>query len=429
MNKMIKTLTYSLIFALTMHGCSSDSDDGTSSNNDGQDMVVANYEFLNADGSNSVFYTGQTVRNLIINDIKGYVTSDPTILESMYDNDEANQARSLTDAENWSVATYGDISSSDPKGKIAGKQDGSPDDYVYGFNATPDQLMTAWMADAADGIHTSEGHDIPNMIQKLLIGTVSYYQGTSVYAAGILDQTNDPYTSAPDGITCTIREHKWDESFGYFGASRNYNELSIAEIKDGGNDYNGDSVIDPGSEWCNGNGVNAAKRDSDNNSEDFVNTIYDAYWTARYLISNAGTDAEIAAQRDIVVHTWEKLMAANTIHYIIDTQVKLDALIADNPAHTAETCFSGAENVTSGPCYDYAKYWSEMRAYAIGLQYNSDSQIPSSTLNSVYDAMGTAPLWPGDDGANVEAYKTALQAAASDLVSALGLSANVLTEW
>ena len=52
-------------------------------------------------------------------------------------------------------------------------------------------------------------------------------------------------------------------------------------------------------------------------------------------------------------------------------------------------------------CQDYAKHWSEMRGFAVGLHYNRYKLISDTDLASVYDLMGAAPVWIGDEGADV----------------------------
>ena len=130
MKKMLQTIIYVLALSVVFQACSSDSDSSTDSSDDGgsNDMMApTTYEFYDADENSTVVYSGQVVRNLIITDIKGLVSSDPSLLVGMYENTEANQARTITSGTgSFPVvqSTYGDISGSNLNGKIAATGDG-----------------------------------------------------------------------------------------------------------------------------------------------------------------------------------------------------------------------------------------------------------------------------------------------------------------
>ena len=139
-------------------------------------------DFENDFGQSTVSYTGQVVRNLIINDIK---SADASIMMSMYENDASNQLREIAAlADEATVqSTYGEISSSNLSGKIA-KTDGcliTAGCDVEGYGMDPDQLVQAWFNAAAAGDYSADGLDVRQMIQKLLIGTVSYYQQLQIW--------------------------------------------------------------------------------------------------------------------------------------------------------------------------------------------------------------------------------------------------------
>lgn len=431
MKKMLQTVVYVLALSVLFQACSSDSDSSTDSSNDGGNndmMAPTTYEFYDADENSTVVYSGQVVRNLIITDIKGLVSSDPSLLVGMYENTEANQARTITSGTGSFPAvqsTYGDISGSNLNGKIASTGDGYgiDDCTVAGYGMEPDVLVRAWMDAASSGPYSSDGIDIGQMLQKSLMGLVSYYQGTSKYLGVVLDQDN----TGPDGDNYyTKREHYWDESFGYFGASADYLNRTDAEIKSTVyNDSNGDGSIDFLSENCTGLSINAAKRDDgSSNMYDFTGTIMSAYLEGRHLISTGGSDADVAAQRTIIVNAWEKLLAANAIHYINDTVGDIGDGSAWAGTETA-ACTADTEL-----CQDYTKHWSEMRGFAVGLQYNRYKLISDTDLASVYTLMGAAPVWIGTAGAEATLqFKADLLAARDILQSAYGFDADVVANW
>ena len=427
MNKMLLRFTCSLAMSVLFFACSSD-DDSTGSGTV-VDSAPDVYEFYDVDGNSTVVYSGQVVRNVLITDIKALANStDASLLEGMYTNSEANQSRAITSLSDQSTVqtTYGDISGSNLNGKIAKVADdyGVADETVYGYNMEPDALMSTWFSAAASGSYNSDGLDIGQMIQKGLMGMVSYYQGTSKYLGVVLEQDN----SGPDGDNYyTKMEHYWDESFGYFGASADYLSRTDAEIKASTYfDTDNDGSIDFLSENCTGISINAAKRDDgSSNYYDFTGTIMSAYLEGRYLISTGGSESDIIAQREIIVNNWEMLLAANTIHYINDTMGD----IGDGSGW--EVTWDASCTSTETKCSNYSKHYSEMRAFAMGLQYNRYKLISDSDLNQVYDLMRVAPEFPETTGdlSGMLSYMADLQVARDILEAAYGFDSSVVANW
>ena len=421
MKKMLQTMICMLALTIVFQACSSSTDDEGS-----ELMAPTTYEFFDAENNSTVAYTGQVVRNLLITDIKSLVSEDPSLLVGMYDNTEANQARTIASASGLSTVqtTYGDISDADLDGKIAETGDGYgiDDCTVAGYDMEPDALVRAWMDAAASGPYSADGVDIAQMIQKSLMGVVSYYQGTSKYLGLLFDKDN----TTPGDNFYTDREHYWDESFGYFGASKDYLNRTDAEIKSSAsNDSNNDGDIDFLSEFCTGISINAAKRDDgSSNMYDFTGTIMGAYLEGRHLISTGGSDAEVGAQRTIIVNNWEKLLAANAIHYINDTVGDINGGAGWEGTETA-SCTADTEL-----CQDYTKHWSEMRGFALGLHYNRYKLISDADLASVYNLMGSAPVWIGTAGAEATLqFEADLLAARDILQTAYGFDADVVAGW
>ena len=384
MKKMLQTMMCVITLIIVFQACSSSTDEAGS-----ELMAPTTYEFFDAENNSTVVYSGQVVRNLLITDIKSLVSADPSLLVGMYENTEANRLRSIASASGLSTvqATYGDVSSSNLNGKIATTGDGYgiDDCTVSGYSMEPDALVRAWMDAAASGSYSSDGVDIGQMLQKSLMGLVSYYQGTSKYLGLIFDKDN----TTPGESFYTDREHYWDESFGYFGASKDYLNRTDAEIRSSAsNDSNADGEIDFLSEFSSGISINAAKRDDgSSNMYDFTSTIMGAYLEGRYLISTGGSDAEVGAQRTIIVNNWEKLLAANAIHYINDTVGDINGGTGWTGNETA-SCTADTQL-----CQDYTKHWSEMRGFALGLHYNRYKLISETDLASVYNLMGASPVW------------------------------------
>tara|TARA_B100002051_G_scaffold187426_2_gene177485 strand:- start:23888 stop:25207 length:1320 start_codon:yes stop_codon:yes gene_type:complete len=439
MNKMIKKMISFMMLSVIFVACSSDSSDDETDCPvcpEGETSMMT-YAFEDADGNSTVSYPGQVVRNLLINDIK---TAGANRL-SMYNNDADNLTRAISAYSGSTVQEkFGDFTNPDGSqntsnlsGKIAKSSDsfGVGDATVYGYDLEPDALMKAWF-DAGNTLsYSPDGLDIGQMIQKGLMGVVSYYQGTSKYLGVLFDQDNSEASDATAGKYYTDMEHYWDESFGYFGASRDYLSRTDAEIKSSSAfDTNEDSQIDYTSEFCSGISVNAAKRD-DGSSDfyDFTSTIMSAYIQGRHLISTdvAGENhAAIRVQRSIIVNNWEMLLAANSIHYINDTM----EAIGDGTGWDTSWDASCTESDASGKCADYSKYFSEMRGFAMGLQYNTFKMISDSDLNMVYDYMRAAPEFPATAGLDgMLAYYNDLLAARDILEAAYGFNSDVVAGW
>tara|TARA_Y100000588_G_scaffold384144_1_gene474815 strand:- start:848 stop:2149 length:1302 start_codon:yes stop_codon:yes gene_type:complete len=433
MKKIIQIILYAFTLSMVFYACANEdpvsSDDGDSGTTGGGETSSAPevYEFYDGDGNSTVVYSGQVVRNLLITDIKALVSDDPSLLLGMYTNSETNQERAITSLSDISTVqtTYGDISSSNLSGKIAATGDGFgiDDCTVAGYDMEPDELINAWFTAASSGAYSEDGLDIGQMVQKGLMGLVSYYQGTSKYLGLVLDQNN---TDLDGDNYYTKMEHYWDESFGYFGASSDYLGRTDTEIKAAyHNDINGDGVIDFLSENCTGISINAAKRDDGSNDMyNFTGTIMGAYLEGRHLISTGGSDGEISAQRQIIVDNWEMLLAANAIHYINDTT---DDIGDGSDWDGTETASCTADTPL---CQDYSKHYSEMRGFAMGLAYNKYKAISDSDLADVYTLMGTAPVWIGTAGPEATlAFKADLLEARDILQAAYGFDPDVVAAW
>jgi len=358
------------------------------------------------DGESSVSYSGQVVRNLLINDIKTQMgtdagTGDATTLLSMMANDNADQVILSTAGSMSTVQTkYHDISTSHLNDRLT-----AVSDYVIpGYDANAGTLVNGWAQEcAAAGKTRYNGVRLDQITQKTLWGAVSYWQGTSKYMSKIPNDDNTVASS--DGAAYTAMEHHWDESFGYFGAALDYNTGYTDDTrKNGPNvDSNGDGSIDFKSEYNVGWAITAAKRDlcsACDEDLDFTKTIFDAYLEGRTLITNQADLTDILVQRDIILNTWEKVVAAVSIHYVNDVADDIAGLIA-----AADTSIAAGSVATA----DYENHWGEMRGYANGLLYNDFKVITDANLDRILQVMGTAPVYPSNGNFDdMQAYHTSL---------------------
>ena len=409
-------------------GCSSDDDN----DDDGAALIDTpteySFESRFSSGESSVSYSGQVVRNLLINDIKTQMGADAgggdaSTLLSMMANDNANQAILSSAGDMSTVQTkYHDISSSHLNDRLTAVAD----IIIPGYDANAGTLINGWVQEcAAAGKTRANGVRLDQITQKTLWGAVSYWQATSKYMSKI--PTDDNSVASGDA-NYTAMEHHWDESFGYFGAALDYNTGYSDDVdrKSGPyNDSNSDGSIDFKSEYNVGWAVTAAKRDdcsACDTNYDFTKTIFDAYLEGRTLITNQADLSDILVQRDLVMNTWEKVVAAVSIHYVNDVAADIAALIAAGDA----TITPGSDATA-----DYENHWGEMRGYANGLLYNTFKLISDTNLNRILSVMGTAPVYPSDGNFTaMQAYHDSLVGEVRAIFqAAYGFSAANVAGW
>ena len=150
--------------------------------------------------------------------------------------------------------------------------------------------------------------------------------------------------------------------------------------------------------------------------------IFDAYLEGRTLIVNQAPLSEILAKRDLIMETWEKVVAAVTIHYINDVTDDMKAIIDAGDA----TVKPGSDAAA-----DYENHWGEMRGYANGLLYNDFKKIDQANLTRLLIVMGTAPVYPnGTDFDDMQAYHTALTGEVKAILKAsYGFSDANMNSW
>lgn len=360
--------------------------------------VPSNYAFVDSAGQSTVVYTGQTVRNLLIADIQaaarvagatGY-TGGPVTAESILkyyahvDADSldilSNVAAPLTRLQTKYARIQGTRRLDD---KVSGA-------VVIGYGVNTDSLVKRWAAQIAANSQDagkrgtaevyldSNGMDLSQMLSKVLSGAVAFHQATDVYLKDITTRNN---VALVNGTNYTEMEHRWDEAFGYFGASRDYVSGYVdADFPSAATSYkdaNGDGKIDFGSEYnFSMMGRYTARRDIGITGQDWSGDIFRAFVKGRALISAKKSTDSIAAQRKIVADIWEKVYAANTISYIKNVKGKLAT-----DSSTTRVGISGA--------------WSELKAFAICLQFSPYKKATDAELLKLQNWIGHGPVLTG----------------------------------
>ena len=423
-SKLLYFLSFMLMFTI---GCEdeevADNDSETTALETPAEFVFES-RFEEHAGESSVSYSGQVVRNLLVNDLKTQIgtdagSGDATTLLSMMANDDPNRMILTSTTPSSMQTKYHDISTMHLNDRL----DAVSDYILPGYEMNAGDAISAWVTDAVtNGKTNADGIRLDQMVQKTLWGAVAYWQGTSKYMSKI---PNDDNTMSDDGDPYTAMEHHWDESFGYFGAARDYNTGYSDDNarKTTQNDSNGDGSIDFKTEFNSGWGITAAKRDLVDGVSvdyDFTGTIMNAYLEGRTLIYNQAPLDEILVQRDIIVNTWEKVVAAVTIHYVNDVAADMAALY---PADS-----------NAGPLSDLSadlnNHWGEMRGYANGLLYNDFKVIDPSDLNTILTTMGTSPVYPEDGETVFYNYHEMLVTTVKSLLqNAYGFSDEHMANW
>jgi len=321
-----------------------------------------------------------------------------------------------------------------------------------GTDVTVQTTAGAATVSVADYEGDAHGRNYRQLIQKFLLGSVTLSQATNDYLqadfANMLGQeSTKAYGSG---------EHDWDEAFGYYGAARNNNDFTDDEAagkggrdgwKNGYNDANADGSIDVRSEFNLGISQNCAKRDRKDLDDDGVGETnmskeaFDAFILGRHVLSdatNAGaiTDAQLAvvsAQAAIAGKAMEKCVAATVVHYINDTIGDMADFDATN------SVFKDTSNFK-----DLAKHWSEMKGFALGLQFSPWSPFAADKterdkLKTILSDMGDGPVLADGSQAGiaatgtaaeaVAAYKTKLESARATLATAYGFSDALAAAW
>lgn len=413
------------VASLFLSACGSDEEDTLDVLKESGDATIAvprAYVFDSrfVGGESSVSYSGQVVRNLLLQDLKAFTDSvgkdgaRPVTVQDMlkfYEYDDALNLKTLT-TTGALPALESQYSSLSTGKNLVGKISDEP---VIGYNRTADDLAREWFKVIADNsqdpdrlgtplAYTSDdGVDMSQMINKVLIGAVPYYQATGVYLNTLLERDNSEARNGTDPYTAM--EHAWDEAFGYFGAARDYtrytDEQLAGTVDDFTFDSNGDGSIDFKSEYNFGLSRNAGKRDKGSSGVNLTQEIFDAFLAGRTAITNQGTVAEISAHRQTAANGMEKVIAATVVHYINDTLSDMSKL-----------------GTTEENRANLNKHWAEMKGYTVALQYNPFRLISDGQLAELHGIMGKAPIYdePGSNGyktqvANYERAKAVLQAA------------------
>ena len=302
---------------------------------------------------------------------------------------------------NTVVSNYGDVGSARLRDKIAGED--KPEHLLGGellgwsegmdADPTPSELVDYFVAQLNAEVTTNpqatvpsiggdvdvdvayvdgRGRDYTQLLQKFLWGAITFNQATTDYFGGDFQSLNTARGTNGD----TEGEHDWDEAWGYFGAAANYIAYSDAQISatESINGVDTDATtVNLSSEYNFAASVNCAERDDTSaTGTDFTKQVYDAFATGRNVLNSASssqptnlTNKDVETVNQAIKQAsqvWEQCIAATVVHYINETNSDLQGFI-DGQGQFA--------NVTA--YRDLAKHWSEMKGFALYLQFSPNS--------------------------------------------------------
>ncbi len=414
--------------------------------------LPATYMFVDTSGVDSVSYTGQSFRHLLIAELTAwlggltgqvdsgtFVPAEGDVVAALgfwLDFDAeiggAQAVALVTDppTKQRDYAAFG--STAKLADKLAGNDpEGQHVDWstaFVGFAAsgvtTPESLVRFWFAEiealavaranggpalGPDGAPIAsvfvspEGLDYKELLQKFLLGAIAFSQGADDYldddlaGKGLLSDN----VALVEGKNYTALAHGWDEGFGYFGAARDYGDYTDEELAAAGGrperakgyfDLDGDGAIDLGSEFNFGHATNAAKRDRGATATtDFTRDAWEGFLAGRALIAGAG-ELDAAELTQLKAHRDRAVGAWEAA--IASTVVHyINDVLQDMAA--AEYDFVG-----------HAKHWGELKGFALSLQFNPRSPLSDIDFAELHRLVGQRPILPGEDGAT--AYRQAL---------------------
>ena len=441
-----------LLWVTTVWLCACTGPTDTDTDTDTDVELPETYSFPSRfDDDSSVSYNGQVFRQLLIDDMSDQIAGmterinegwfpaegdvkDEILFYYAFDSSTSGAASlNKTTTPSTLQITYDDVSSGkDLWGKLAGNDaKGQHKDWSVAFQGwqgeggESPELLVRSLIDTLDAqavqyangtlplgplgtpvehvYLTPEGQDIKQLLQKFTRMAVAFSQGADDY---LDDDTPDKglmasHSVAEEGKNYSALEHAWDEGFGYFGASKAYGTWTDDEIADGYIDEDGDGAIDLGTEYCWGHSKNAAKRDRGAVvATDFTAETWNGFLAGRHLLAQTTDELNeeemtaLKGHRDQALAAWEHAIVATVIHYINDVLQDMQTFGTDSYSFSS-----------------HAKHWSELKGFALGLQFNRFSPLTDEEFVLFHETIGDAPVLPNASETDISSYAESLRSA------------------
>ncbi|PSQ52906.1 MAG: hypothetical protein BRD28_04290 [Bacteroidetes bacterium QH_10_64_37] len=443
-----------LTLGLALTGCDSGGssmDDDTDENID----VPSTYTFQSrfADGESAVAYPGQVTRNLLIADLKfqtdalgqSGASSTSSLLRRYTENSENLSDLDILVPNKFgfealdSQQNYGDIATGKSlQGKATSSYAdsktliGSADLAITGnSDVTADELIRLYLnriqSNSQDdgqlgtpAVYTTDDNvNMSQLVNKLLLGSVAYSQGTEKYLDDVLDTEASPNTQDGDNPYSTLG-HVWDEAFGYYGAARDFSASGVYYDSDGllanFDDRNGDGAIDLSSEFVYTWADYSVDRGVVNDIG-FHTELFESFREGRTAIINQRPLETIRGHAADARAAWDRLVAANVVHYLNSMAGDLSDLSSDETVTES--------SLGEDAALEFNEHWGEAKPFAWALQYNPDKQISDAQLQTLHDELGAAPPY----GMTKSEVISKIDAAKGILQSAYGFPDANMENW
>lgn len=379
-------------FSMTMTSCkkregctdpASTNYDPEAEEDDGTCEYASGYTVPNEYSYTNVKYSGQSVRQLLLKDLVAKInTASTTVVTAA----ELNAIYTNTPDMYSSIGAGTQL-----ENKVANQ---IVKDSIQTWFTQIEQISST-----TGGYVRADGVDLKQMVEKTLMGAIFYYRAVNDYLNTVAGKDNVNITAGQG----TAMEHAWDEAFGYFGAPRDMNTYTDAEIiSPGEKDSDVNGSIDPQKEKSFYYSQTAAKRDvtaatfSSTGITDFTGTMFSNFLKGRAAISNKDYTKRDEATT-VVKENWDKIIAATVVHYI--NEVKSDIS-------------------TSG--VDLNKHWAEMKGYLSMIPHNPTNKLGTTNLATINAYFGNKPS---------EATSTNLDAALNIIQTAYGFTSEQINNW
>ncbi len=419
------------------------------------------YEFKSQfDQKDSVDYTGQTFRQILIEELKGFMVSQKrgnyagtkdeareamlsyidfnpknsstvpgaingtslfTMKAYFLDKTEAPLAEGFIfdDLQNPGKKLLDKLAGNDNplrRGSLKGWDDKikTPQELLFSFvdelatNASegntftvPNGNLPVQRIDAADT--TTDGRNLTELTQKFLQGAVSYSQAAEDYLSTNLGPKKglnvDNELKYEPNANHTALEHFFDEAYGYFGGARDVALYKDAEQSGGlSRDTNNDGSISLLKEKNHGLAKNFSRVDLaiKDQSLDLSKEVSEAFLKGRYLITMKPTN-----YRPYVIAQARVALGAWEKTIGIVSAIYLGHMIKMYEAY-------GTENYNFK---NLAKFFSEMKGFSLSLQFNPTAIMSDNTFDEFHSLVRTSPALPHGDSQDVKSYVANLKAA------------------
>lgn len=430
------------------------------------------------DQKDSVTFTGQSFRQILIEELKSYTGSlkrgnyQGTLEQSKdalmsfinFNNKNSSMSPGVVNGNSFfqmkatnldrSSATvaegylFDDLLNPGKKllDKLAGNDNPLRRGSLFGWNSTvktPEELLKSWINELAfnstegetftvpngtlpaqrieSADTTIEGRNLTELTQKFLQGAVSYSQAAEDYLAATPGTTKglmaDNEVAYEPGANHTALEHFFDEAFGYFGGARDFSKYSDEQLAGSLSiDSNNDGEISLMTEKNHGLAKNYARVDlgAKDGKLNLNNEVIIPLLAARHLITEkpAGYRNYVIANARVALGAWEKTIGALSVIYI-NNLMKMYA----------------AYGSTNYNYKNFTKFWSELKGFSLGLQFNPTAIMTDETFDQFHSLIGDRPVLAHGDAQALTNYKNNLLEARALLAKTYGFSDINVQNW